>query len=228
MNRNQPRTTATQDVALPNYDRGKGGSREARFWSHVEVGPIPEPKHHPRLFTPCWVWKTAKPGKYVDYFLDGTRRKAHHFAWSLLVGPCPEGLDPDHLCEVKGCVRPDHIEWVTHRENLMRGSSQVAVNACKTHCVHGHPFDEANTVYVERNGHRRRDCRACRHIAAAAARERARSGTALHGNKTKTHCPNGHPYDEENTRVSKEGWRTCRACQRTNARNVSEIRRKAA
>ena len=58
----------------------------------------------------------------------------------------------------KDCVHPDHLEPVTNRENILRGKAVSARNARKTHCIHGHPFDEANT-YIYPNGHRR--CRRC-------------------------------------------------------------------
>jgi hypothetical protein len=74
------------------------------------------------------------------------------------MGAVPEGLELDHLCRVRGCVNPKHLEPVTHRENLMRGESWSAVNARKTHCPEGHPYDETNT-YIDGKGRRR--CREC-------------------------------------------------------------------
>ncbi len=84
--------------------------------------------------------------------------RAHRFAYELLVGPIPDGLVIDHLCRVRHCVNPAHMEPVTRWENTLRGGSFSAVAARQTHCVNGHPFDEENT-HVDRRGFRR--CRAC-------------------------------------------------------------------
>lgn len=85
--------------------------------------------------------------------------QAHRVSYELFVGPIPEGLTLDHLCRNRRCVRPSHLEPVTMRENLMRGTSFAATNAAKTHCVHGHEFTAANTR-IDLLG--KRQCRACR------------------------------------------------------------------
>lgn len=84
--------------------------------------------------------------------------KAHRQVYWDEIGPIPDGLTIDHLCRNRSCVNPDHLEPVTMRENTMRGMGFSAVNARKTHCPKGHPYDEANTYYFGRN----RQCRACR------------------------------------------------------------------
>lgn len=100
---------------------------------------------------------------------------AHRIAWRELVGPIPDGLVLDHVarrgCRWRDCVLIDHLEPVTSRENTLRGCSFAAVNAAKTECDHGHPFDETNT-YRWRG---RRDCRACgrRRVAEYKGRQRA-------------------------------------------------------
>lgn len=85
---------------------------------------------------------------------------AHRLSWLLTNGPIPDGLQLDHVCRVKLCVRPElpHLEPVTRRENILRGESPMAVNARKTHCVHGHEYTPENTVI---DGMYRR-CRQCR------------------------------------------------------------------
>ncbi|MDQ3747954.1 MAG: hypothetical protein M3367_02900 [Acidobacteriota bacterium] len=68
-------------------------------------------------------------------------------------------LHCDHLCRVRHCVNPAHIEVVTLQENVLRGVGIPAVNFHKTHCKNGHVFDEVHTQ-IEKDGHRR--CRICR------------------------------------------------------------------
>ena len=74
-------------------------------------------------------------------------------------GPIPEGLTLDHLCRVRACVNPAHLEPVTLRENTLRSpSAPTAINARKTECLRGHAFTPENT-WVHRS---RRCCRECK------------------------------------------------------------------
>jgi hypothetical protein len=88
---------------------------------------------------------------------------AHRLAYQLSVGQVPEGRDLDHLCRNRARVNPSHLEPVEHRENVMRGQSFSAINAQKTHCPQGQPYDEANT-YADSRG---RHCRVCNRAAVA-------------------------------------------------------------
>lgn len=108
----------------------------------------------------CWLWTAAlDDGGYGVFGVTSScTRKAHRFAYENLVGPIPAGLQLDHLCRVRNCVNPDHLEPVTPRVNVLRGVGPTAKNAAKTHCIHGHPFDAKNT-YTDPRG--RRDCRKC-------------------------------------------------------------------
>lgn len=80
-----------------------------------------------------------------------------HLDRQQMVGPIPAGLVLDHLCRVRRCCNPAHLEPVTQRENLMRGASFVEENALKTACPKGHPLTGRNVVYWR--GHRK--CREC-------------------------------------------------------------------
>jgi hypothetical protein len=80
----------------------------------------------------------------------------------MLIGPIPPGLVTDHLCRVRACVNPSHMEPVTTRENNRRGEGFVGRNVTKVACQHGHPFDEANTYLYENGSTTHRLCRACR------------------------------------------------------------------
>lgn len=108
------------------------------------------------LDTPCWVCSYTGPRGYTTIKVAGKTQIAHRFAYEELVGPIPKGLDLDHLCRVRNCVNPAHLEPVTRRVNLSRGMGQSAV-ACRTGlCKRGHSLANA---YVRPNG--RRDCREC-------------------------------------------------------------------
>ena len=114
----------------------------ARFWSKVNKnGPV-----HPTLGTPCWSWTSTIDrdgyGRSNSKVRFGTRM-AHRISWMLSNGPIPNGLTIDHLCRVRNCVNPMHLEPTTNRENSLRGIGPGAINARKTHCIHGHELPEA-------------------------------------------------------------------------------------
>jgi hypothetical protein len=124
---------------------------------------------HP--ITGCWLWTAAtSTAGYGRIRVDRRGMQAHRVAYEMHVGPIPEGLQLDHLCRVRRCVNPAHLEPVTQRENIMRGNSVSAVHAAKTHCIHGHPFDGENTR-LGPNG--KRVCRACHRDNERQARRRA-------------------------------------------------------
>lgn len=111
----------------------------------------------------CWLWTAClnKAG-YGKIGAGGGKtgwRLAHRVSYEMRHGPVPDGLELDHLCRVRRCVNPDHLEPVTQRVNLMRGVSPPAQCARKTHCDYGHEFTPENT-YIWRN--KMRQCRICR------------------------------------------------------------------
>lgn len=111
----------------------------------------------------CWVYAGAiYPNGYgrVDVNVGGcsTSRRAHRIMYESIVGEIPEGLVMDHLCRVRLCINPDHLEPVTHAENSRRGIPGVNHNSLKTFCAQGHEFDQENTY---RHGGKRL-CRKCR------------------------------------------------------------------
>ena len=92
-------------------------------------------------------------------FRVGTQRKlAHRVAYEWSLGEIPEGLDLDHLCRVRNCVNPSHLEPVTRQENLRRGIGNPHKH--KTHCPRRHEYNEENTYYDSKRN--KRQCRVCR------------------------------------------------------------------
>jgi hypothetical protein len=107
----------------------------------------------------CWFWvKALDRDGYAKFRGPGGITRAHRFSFEYFVGPIPDGLTIDHLCRVRRCVYPGHLEAVPMGVNNQRGISPSALNARKEQCLRGHPFDESNT-YRFPDG--RRGCRAC-------------------------------------------------------------------
>jgi hypothetical protein len=137
--------------------------------------PVEERLGEQVLFMPdgCWHWTGAFfASGYGNIWIDEKPRRAHRAMYELLVGAIPDGLELDHTCGHKACVNPSHLEPVTHRENVLRSPSGFAsVNARKTVCPRGHPYDEANTWRDTRG---RRYCRTCQRASWKRAKERQR------------------------------------------------------
>ena len=103
----------------------------------------------------CWQWTAAlERGGYGSYYHDGRMQRAHRVAYQLLVGVIPDGLQIDHLCRVRSCVNPEHMEPVTSAENVRRGSAAER----HTHCKRGHELSGWNSI---RSNDNRQRCRIC-------------------------------------------------------------------
>ena len=125
--------------------------------------------------TGCRLWPRAKSLGYGRIKFDGRLDLAHRVAYRLAVGPVPDGKVLDHLCRNPSCINADHLEPVTMRENILRGTGPTAMNAAKTHCVRGH--DLTVTARVERG---RRVCVECLKLKpSGAARRRAAKFAAV-------------------------------------------------
>jgi hypothetical protein len=119
---------------------------EERFWAKVKKTDT------------CWLWTAARfRGGYGQFRMDRKIVSAHRIAYALVKGPIPEGLHIDHICRVRHCVNPDHLEAVTKRVNTLRGISPIAIAARKTHCPQGHAYNDENTNLYQG----RRYCRPC-------------------------------------------------------------------
>lgn len=122
----------------------------ARFLSNIDVV---EP-------TGCWIWKLAQSGPAADKGMGyglftavgWKREQAHRASYRMFVDDIPEGLHVDHLCNVRMCVNPLHLEVVTQAENNRRGAER------RSSCRRGHAYTPENTRY-SRAGYR--ECRTC-------------------------------------------------------------------
>lgn len=139
-----------------------------RFWSKTVTSPD------------CWGWQGSHQHQtgyaQLHVRLDDGRWSAtvaHRVAWEIIHGPIPDGLVLDHLCRNRGCVNPGHLELVTDRVNILRGTGFSARHAVKTTCPAGHLYDEANTYIRKDSKAGARQCRTCdadRHRAARQAK----------------------------------------------------------
>jgi hypothetical protein len=137
-----------------------------RFWGKIEIGDESE----------CWLWTDHIPPMGYGYFsTKGTSRYAHRWSYEQFVGPIPTGLQIDHLCRVRNCVNPHHLEVVTGRVNILRGTSPPALNARKTHCLRGHPYSGDN-LRMKRG---KRICRTCHNAHKRASRRRVTAARRL-------------------------------------------------
>jgi hypothetical protein len=127
-----------------------------RFWQRVDDRGGP---------SACWPWRGwINDGGYGIVALGGkTSRaihiRAHRLAYELHHRePIPGHLTIDHLCRVRHCVNPAHLDVVTKGVNVLRGETTAARHARTMVCPRGHAYDEVNT-YWRRDGSR--TCREC-------------------------------------------------------------------
>lgn len=113
----------------------------------------------------CWLWTAAINSKGYGVFRhNGIMRLASTVAFEIFKGPKPRGMHVDHLCRVRHCVNPAHLDLVTPKVNTRRGLAGQflkRVQESKTHCPRGHPYAGSN-LYIAPNGSRQ--CKMCRKI----------------------------------------------------------------
>lgn len=167
-----------------------------RFWAKTRiatdcncrlciVSPAPAAK--------CIIWTAAEKSNGYGAFWDGTRTlRAHRYSYELVIGPVPVDLVLDHLCRVRICVNPAHLEPVTQEENRRRGLHGVLSRRAQqpprgekkepaTQCRKGHEYTPENTRWDRPskdhpNGRRR--CRTCRREQKRLAYRRSRAVAA--------------------------------------------------
>lgn len=135
--------------------RGKW-ERHAPTLDDLLAKAIPEPN------SGCMLWLGAiNQFGYGRVGIKGRRTVAHRAVYEMACGPVPDGLDLDHLCRVRCCVNPAHLEPVTRQVNAARGicgKVTAARQRSKTHCPHGHAYGGEN-LFITNEGHR--ECRTC-------------------------------------------------------------------
>lgn len=120
----------------------------------------------------CWVWLGNRVKKsngdygHISIKWKDVRKtfRAHRLSYEVFIGDIPEGLELDHKCRNTLCINPDHLEPVTHTENMRR---RIDIN--KPQCKNGHDYTEENT-YVNPRG--RRECRVCKEVSRAKSRSK--------------------------------------------------------
>ena len=147
---------------------------QAWFDSHY----IPEPN------SGCWLWTGGVNRNGYAFLYDRGKKRmfpAHQFSVrAFKKQEIASGLDVDHLCRVRSCVNPDHLDVVTRKENLHRSPIWLGN---RTHCPHGHPYDEENAY--TRPG--RRQCRACNRL--YARKKRGKMEVKVYRKQRRILCP---------------------------------------
>lgn len=109
----------------------------------------------------CWVWTGEVHDRGYGRY---NKKKVHRLAWEFFRGPIPQGLTIDHLCRVKLCCNPDHMDVVPASVNVSRRWNHEMTSQYT--CHRGHQRTEEN-IYVRPDG--RRECLLCKKIVRSAA-----------------------------------------------------------
>jgi len=127
----------------------------------------------------CWLWdKSVAKNGYGKVYFKMDQYWAHRVSYELFVGPIPNGLCLDHLCRVRCCVNPYHLEPVTTRENNLRGVGISAFHASKQCCKRGHKLTASNTYIPPSRAER--VCRVCAKIRSKKLTESRRAKRNAH------------------------------------------------
>lgn len=136
--------------------------------------------YHVKKTKTCWLWMGGKNLKgYGNYGYKQNKKaktaRVHRLAYSQEVGPIPEGMCVLHKCDVRNCLRPEHLFIGTIQDNvddMCRKGRHRGNHKGKTHCINGHEFTKENTGY-RKDSPGWRFCRACKN-----KRETSRRGNS--------------------------------------------------
>lgn len=131
--------------------------RPKRTLENLMDNAIPEPN------SGCFLWLGyLTDSGYGQVTWEGRKMNAHRVAYILSSGDQADGLEIDHLCRVRCCVNPTHLEAVPKITNIRRGEAGTAHavrQRAKTHCPYGHPYSGENLFTRQVSGYR--ECRIC-------------------------------------------------------------------
>lgn len=135
-------------------------TRETKTWGQV-IGRVMD-KIEPVTESGCWIWTGATKGKdeYGVVYVGLQCFRVHRLLYQYVYGPIPVGLVIDHLCRVRLCCNPYHLEAVTNRINILRGQAPHILRMNASFCINGHKWTEGNTRWTRG----RRFCRACEKV----------------------------------------------------------------
>lgn len=134
---------------MPPKGYGTPKRTAARFWSRVMLQGRGE----------CALWLGAQTASgHGVFWWNGKSTTAHRYAYESIVGPIPADCEIDHLCRVRACVNPSHLEPVSHVENVQRGIGGWN-STFRTHCPRGHEYTPENTFLTAAGS---RGCRECK------------------------------------------------------------------
>lgn len=128
-------------------------------------------------FSGCWIFMGALNTSGYGWVGRGGRGdgvdRAHRITYQHYRGEVPAGKELDHLCRVRSCCNPFHLEAVTRKEHCQRGDvgkTTGAKNRAKTHCPKGHEYTSENTYWHQSRKYLCRGCKQCRSRKKGAAR----------------------------------------------------------
>jgi hypothetical protein len=172
-----------------------------KFWSHVDKTNT------------CWIWTGTLFSNNYGRFMAGRGKQhiAHRVAYFLSHGVLDKNAHVHHICENTLCVNHAHLELLLPGEH--------ASLRRKSLCKNGHEMWGDN-VGIDNRG--ARFCKECSRMRSRKTATRNSKNRTQPTNKEKTHCPKGHPYSEENTKVWNDGARRCITCMNDRKNNTND------